>query len=383
MKWVNKGREFVELSKRIIELAENNKCYIWGAGFFGDAIFKTLSNDINVIGYVDSDVNKQEKMKNGVEVLAPSVLMENLNVSSYVLVAAGWTREIFSELNRMGYKKNIDYFHIDEFLQILMFYKYDKLYLSNVGVQLSEKCTLKCEKCLALLPYVEKPRNYSLDEVDELLNKLFKVVDNISTLALCGGDAMLNPNSEAIIKRISNNYVGTKIDTIELYTNAVIMPSENYLETLKQNEIYVRFTDYGVDKQKIGEMKKLMIDNNIRYDLVKFDTWCDMGYPQESNGIIGEDELARHFERCDRRSCQLIADNRYYFCGQAYNAERAAYCTGSEHDYVDLNSTNLDRAAFLEFALGYSTNGYLEYCKKCNGSLNINKHKIVPGVQLK
>jgi hypothetical protein len=208
-------------------------------------------------------------------------------------------------------------------------------------------------------------------------------IDYVSSFAFNGGDAMCNSECREILSFVGENYLGSKISTMEIYSNAVIIPNEKFIDVLKKYNIYFRFTDYGEHaRQRIAEVIELFDRNNIRYDHVKFAEWCDMGYPQGSNGLYDDIALQNHFHNCDRRSCQLVSDGRFFFCGQAIAADRIGYCPLSENDYYDLRTTVKNKKEFLEFALGYSNNGYLNYCRKCNGSFNINKKRIPAGIQL-
>lgn len=383
MKWSNRSHEFDTIAQEILRSSQKKSFYIWGAGYFGDAIYRSLRDKIDIIGYIDSNEKKWQSEKNMLRVYRPSILnnVERDNVS--VLVSAGWTKDIFEQLKNFNFEKNRNCFHIDEFFSILMMYQYGKLCLSVIGISISERCTLKCEKCSTLIPYIKNPRSFSLEDVNTELENLFRVVDYISSLTVNGGDAMCNLECRSIIEFIGKKYLNKQIGTIELCTNAIIIPSEEFLETLRRYHVYFRFTDYG-DKarQNINHIIKLLDDWDIKYDHVKFTQWRDMGYPQESNGLFGEEAWRLHFERCDRRSCQLVLDGNFFYCGQVIGADRAGYCPIDEDDYYDLHIPNINKKEFLEFALGYSSKGYVNYCKKCNGGFNVNNKKIPAGIQL-
>ena len=384
MKWKNKGQELDLLAGKIIESAASKKFYIWGAGYFGDTIYHSLKNQINILGYIDSNKNKWHMTKNNLKIAPPSVLNEVNMDDACVLVSAGWTREIFDALSGFGYKKNINCFHIDEFYSIFMLFKNNKLCLSVVSISISERCTLKCEKCSTFIPYIQKPINFSIESVIKELDTLFHHVDYVSSLTVNGGDAMCSMHCREIIEQIAQKYLKKNIGMIELCTNAVIVPDSQFLETLKKYNVCLRFTDYALEaKQNIEEVKTLLIANSIKYDHVRFESWRDMGYPQESNGIHGEDALQAHFTNCDRRSCQLVFGEKYFYCGQAIGADRIGYSTIGPDDYFDLKEPFFNKYEFLEFALGFSSKGYLSYCKKCNGGFNCNDLRVPAGVQIK
>jgi hypothetical protein len=249
---------------------------------------------------------------------------------------------------------------------------------------ITEKCTLRCEKCCQFYPYYKNRRNITFNDFKHELELCFKTIDYVSAVALCGGDTMCNPELGTMLEWIGENYLGSKIGMLEIVSNAVLLPDENLLIALQKYNVYFRFTDYGDQAtQKIKDVVTLLESHNIRYDHVKYSQWFDLVYPKESNGLHDEMALQKHFDRCDRHCCQAYFKGKFFYCCLAVGADAIGYCPASEDDYFDLSLPAIDKKIFMEFALGYSNKGYLNYCKKCNGSFNNNAKKIPAGVQLK
>lgn len=385
MKWKNKGHEFDDLAQIIIDSAQTKSFYIWGAGYFGDAIFETLNCEIDIIGYIDSNPAKQGKKMNNLEIFQPSVLDEaGAEKKISVLVSAGWTKDIFTSLAHHGFIKDVHCFHIDEFLAIYMMYRHNKLCLASCSYNISEFCTLCCDKCVAFNPLIRDKTYPGLDKITADFEIFFNSVDYLSSLYLTGGDPMCNPHISEILEYLGSNYIKKRIGTINLMTNAVIVPDDEFLSLLKKYDIYFRFTDYSLNGiQKIDVCMEKLQKHEIRYDHVQFTEWYDLGYPQESNGIVGDDKLHEFFTACDIRSCSTIVDGYYYLCGRIYSADRIGYCAIEDTDRFDLK--NLDsgkKKEFLEYSLGYSDKGFYNYCRKCNGGFNVNLSRVTPGKQI-
>lgn len=380
MKWNNKGHQFDYLASVIC----NKDCeyIIWGAGTFGKAFYDDFKNRIKIVAFVDSDESKQKILINGIPVLKPNEIKKM--DKHIILVSTGWTNVVFNILENKGYIRNESYFHIDEFMTIYMMYKENKLFVSNLNINITEFCSLKCKNCSALNPYIPDKKHYSLQQIDKMLEIYFKWVDGVSVLGLVGGDAMVHPQFKVILEIVGNKYLKSKAQHIEVYSNAVVIPDEETLELFKKYNVIYRFTDYGVcaqDKQKICDVVSLLDKWGIKYDHAKFDKWSDCGYPQETNGIP-IDNLCNFYNSCDRRSCQGLMGTRLFYCGMAIGAERAGYCKSKVTDYYELNQKIINKIELMEFMLGYNERGFIEYCKKCNGGPNINTHYIIPGEQL-
>lgn len=383
MKWQNKGHELDGIAKRICDNNAENVYYVWGGSVFGESFYRLFKDEINIIGFIDSKEEKQGKLIDGKKIYPPSWLISHRAI---VLVSAGWTKDIFAELAHMGYTRNVDCFHIDEFISIYNMYKYNKVYISDITYTITERCSLKCKNCNAFIPLYHDAKNYSVERVMEDFERFFQWVDYVNVLSLCGGDAMVNPQFSEILEEIGEKYFPERAGNIEVYSNAVIIPDERALNLMKKYNVYYRFSDYRPHtdkKQKVEEITDMLTKNGIRYDHVKFEKWCDCGYPQESNGLSSEEELVKFFNACDRRSCHDLSERGVMFCGMGFSPDRIGYCKADTDDFFNIAQYDEKRRMeFLEFMLGYSNKGYLSYCRKCNGSANVNNKLIESGEQL-
>lgn len=383
MKWKNKGREYDNLAKIICN--DENKYYLWGgAGVLGESFYKDFSGKINILGFIDSNPDKQGKRDDGIYVYAPNEF--TLGENEKVLIVTGWVKVVSDLLDTKGYKKNIDYFLLDEFSTIFMMYKYNKLYIEKMDMMCNTKCTLRCIHCSSLIPYQKNGANDSLEEMKESVNLLFQWVDYVHIFSFGGGDVMLHPDLKKFIEYVGKTFKGKQIQDFELYTNAIIMPDQEMLEIWKKYDVIVRFTDYSKNvpgRQKIDQMKSLLEENHLRYDHVKFDNWMDTGYPQESNGIHGEEALISHCRNCSPVICTSLRKNKIFYCSPACAADASGLFEHVEEDGFSLRNFHPDRKKeFMEFYTGFSEKGYPSYCQRCNGLFNTNNKCIEVAEQI-
>lgn len=384
MKWEKKGHEYDEMAKLFDDFEVSY--YIWGAGIFGKAFLDEFGETFFIKAFIDKNKKKQKTSFCNLDVLSPEVFFNNYKKKQIVIVSTGQTRSVYDELEKFGLKRHQDFFHIDEISSIYMMYKCNKVYVSDLTLDITECCTLKCEHCNAFMPKIDKPQNFSVEQIVNELELYFQWVDVVNVMGICGGDAMVHPQFNEILNWLGETYYPKKIKHIEVYSNAVLIPNQETLRLFKKYNVIYRFTDYygNSGKQNISEVVELLVKNDIMYDHVQFDTWYDCGYPQESNGITSEKELIRFFEQCDRKTCHGIMKEKLLFCSMCVSADRIGYCKIEKEDYFDLRYYSEDRRKeFIEFYLGYCEKGYLSYCKKCNGSMNVNTKKIEVGMQVK
>lgn len=381
MIWSNKGKEYDAIAQNIC--AKDAKYYIWGAGTFGQSFYDMFQEKINIIGFIDSDVNKQGiiKLKRNKMLNVYSPDFFEYDQDAKIIVGTGWISEVYAKLNSKGFELGTDYFHANDFMAVYMLYRENKVHVISANIILTTRCTLKCEKCMALMPYVKNPKHYSFEEIQNELDTYFQWVDYLGVLGLGGGDVLLHPQFDEILEWVCNKYVGSKIQDVEIYTNAIIMPKRRILDLCKKYDVIVRFSDYSKQpdvKQNIEQFVQLLEGEGIRYDRCVWDTWYDIGFPQETNGLIGEKSLMEHYDKCITKLCSIICNKKLYFCSVHASAVVAGYCEENENDYFELdNYTPTRRKEFIEFNTGYCSRGYLTYCQKCNGYQNING-KFVP-----
>lgn len=384
MKWTNKGHQYDQIGNRICAMSKNAPSfYIWGAGTFGISFFELFCHEISIEGFVDSNPRKTGTTVCGIPVYAPSHLKEK---KCFVLVAAGWTRDIYEKLEQLGYRKVQDYLHIDDFTALYSWYKYKKVCLSDISYVITEKCSLRCEKCSSFMPKIPHPKNIPVENILKHFEQFFQYVDKVNVVGLVGGDAMMHPRFVEIIEELCSRYYPEKAAHIEVYCNAVIVPDQRALQVMKKYDVFYRFTDYRPYTegcQKVEEVVALLRAYGIRYDHVRFENWLDCGYPQESNGIQGEENFIRFFDMCDRKSCHGLGDGYVVMCGMAANADRVGYVRLDTSDIFDLTAYDESkRIELIEYMLGYSEKGYFNYCRACNGSFNVNQRMIDAGKQL-
>ena len=293
MKWENIGHEFDYL-KPFFD--EEHTYAVWGAGTFGITFVENIANEISIKCFIDSSADKKGQVISDLIVLSPEEFFD-MNSDCIVLVATGYTNAVYSILNKYGYLKNHSYFHIDEFIMLYNFFNYNKVCVSDITIDITQCCTLKCEFCNGFIPQICKPRHYSIESIKENIISILDWVDEITVLGLCGGDAMLHPKFCEILKWIGSKYYPQRVKNIEIYSNAVIIPSEEAIGLFKDYNIYYRFTDYSgaSGRQNICEVVNKLEENGIKYDHATFSEWYDCGYPQKSNGVK-EDGLIKFFD---------------------------------------------------------------------------------------
>ena len=93
---------------------------------------------------------------------------------------------------------------------------------------------MKCESCANLMQYYDKATNTDI-EILKAVKNMRDNVDHISEFRIIGGEPLMNKKWAEITLGIMEEYPN---ETIYIYSNATICPSDKQLEMFKE-KIYI------------------------------------------------------------------------------------------------------------------------------------------------
>lgn len=249
------------------------------------------------------------------------------------------------------------------------FIECDKLILDTLDVVVTEKCSLKCEKCSNLMQYYQTPQNLNLDEIRASLDRLLEVVDCIYEFRILGGEPFMNPDFYKLIDWYKEN---PKIKQFVVLTNATIFPDKDKLEKLKNPKVKIWLSDYGTLSKKIRDWMAWCENNQIECLYHTIDTWHDCGN-LEKHGYFSS-EIKHIYAKCECRQLPTLLNGRLYNCPYAANAINLGAVTDeeAEKDMLVIDGREITKEMVREFLFDRD---YLMSCDYCNGRSGI---KIKP-----
>ncbi len=381
MKWKNRGHEYDEMYS---QMSKKTKFYLFGAGDYGRQFLRIFNAEIKIEGYIDNDVNKQGTEINGKVCAALTDLQISESEGIIVTMSQIARIQAVEQLKNMGYRSNIDYFIIEEFLSVYYVYKYNQVYLSSISFLPSTVCNLNCRYCLNFNPFAEKFYLRDWNSLVEDVDLFFSCVDHIMLFHVSGGEPMLYEHTVDIIEYIDGKY-GDKIDTLRTVTNGTVVPSDETLKRLSRCKFEVTVDDYREAVPKYKDKFDLLIDKldkfNIKYFINKAEHWIDLAPERTDFCHYSERQLEQHRNECNQ-SWQELREGKLYNCNYAAYASVAGLCKISEGEIFDLcNFDDKRKKELVEFRLGYSEIGYTEFCKFCLGFTGKNHNDVVPAIQ--
>lgn len=401
-KWTNKGHEFDELGNYF---KEHNQITICAESeekvFILKKKLEFLNVKINIIprlpAYNGGGYKGAGKLIYKISYKLKKIFyghkMNKYKLEKSIILFSNASRDSFYFMCGKGYIENKDLFMAETFfakyLSIFAVYVCDKVYFPTGCIVCTTICNLNCTDCLNFTPYIKKKEHYSFDELKKSIDVFFKHIDYIDLFHITGGEPLLYPNLAQLINYIYENY-SSKIHTLGTTVNGSIVPSEEMLELFKKCNLKIYLDDYrtGVPRLETTFSEALDKFKQYKIDLEIFtrETFFPLFPPAKSMENLTEEELAEKFSCCANPFTQL-KDGRLFNCNWSNFATTAGLMEFREEECFDLNNigelTPDEKKYLVEYRLGYSPKGYVEFCKYCNGSYNINKAEVPAARQTK
>lgn len=254
----------------------------------------------------------------------------------------------------------------------------DYISLPVLGFLLTTKCNLTCVGCNHLRDHFDNIHNvnFKADEILDDLRKLLNAVDFVKSIVIVGGEALMHPDFEYLLRQVIEL---SKIGFIQIITNGTVIPKKDEVFKLLSNKrVVVEISGYGNEPgsarvKKRDDFFEKLSEFGVFYRYDEATQWVDFGDFNERN--FSQQAWEGTYENC----CFVSND---LFNGQLHKCSRSAYGLFLENipeykdDFVDIRATN-------EFELRGQVKLFLEtlpkVCRHCNGTTT----KTIPaGVQV-
>lgn len=376
-----------------------NITVIYGAGIVGRMTLEALQqNDIKVDFFCDGSENKQKIKVKNIKVISPEDL-DKLDKEINIFVSIQYFNAIIPFLEKKGFKKlykvtdllsknNLEDCYKAEWavelglseipytsaLRIVDYYnkmsmkndylKEGKLNIKTIDIQVTERCSLKCQDCSNLMQYYDRPQNSEEHVMFKSIEKFMSCVDNLDEFRVIGGDPFMNKEVYKVVNKLATY---EKCKKIVIYTNAKIVPKNENLECLRNDKVLVYITNYGRDSIAHDALVDCLKKENINYSTFKCTTWLDCGRIMP-NSNKSEEALTHQFDNCCVSDLISLLHGKLYRCPFGANATNLKAIPIDETDEVNLLDESLSINELREKIkiLCYDKK-YITACSYCNG----------------
>ncbi len=373
MKWKSRGKEFDTEAYEIMQKYDITRdFYIFGAGEVGHKYSKLLSICQLFGGYIDNNRDKTDD----INVFFYDDFFRTRDKGWIILCASDkQIKEMKKQLRNDTYGKQFYVYDYSTFFQsiypVLTVYICGRSVDRLCQISVTERCTLKCEKCAHGCWNVSMDKeDLDLEEVKASADYYFSAYDFVEEFVLIGGEPFLYKHMAESIRYIGDHY-RNRIIIFAITTNGTIIPTEEVIKACKKYDVHIHISNYvktiPAMKNRYEKLCGVLEKNGISYDLSnEDDQWVDYGF--DSLVRTDEEDLESVFDKC-KTPCREVRGNKYYFCVQA-RAVGENLSFEVDDDYFDLSQikSDEDKKALMEFGMGYSDKGYLDMCKYCYGA---------------
>jgi organic radical activating enzyme len=262
--------------------------------------------------------------------------------------------------------KGIKYTWYKNIASIWPFVLKQKVHIFQTDVLVTEKCNLACSFCNMFIPHYELPKHRDIQIILSDIDSYFNLVDYVSIFHLVGGEPFLHPNIKDIIEYILEKY-SDKIDKFIITTNGTVLPREEILEVLKNNNVILSVSNYSNKleklKSKVDRVLATYQEKNINHYVRNNIEWYDFGDLRIKNNM-SEEELINHFDSCTA-PFRGLNDGKFYYCHLNTSAVLTKLFPLNDNDYVNLSDVSSED--LIKFDLGFTELGYITFCDNCNG----------------
>lgn len=362
----------------------NRPIIIYGASVYGELAYVALKQmGLEPDFYCDKSKGRKEYF--GIKVISPEKLKDYTD-ANIIIASADFFQEIKKMLEEKGCVNLYDmvdmlrldlakeqlsnrawemYANRQHYIDVVMNQSENHLVFNRIQYVVSERCSLKCKDCSHLIQYYKKPQDIDLYLYKPSFDLLLGHLDYIAELRILGGEPFMNGNMDKVIEWYHGS---SKIQSISVYTNGMIVPNENILRALQKDKVKVHISNYKVNENRIEKLVKVFDEYHIRYFVRAYDAWQDAGGVEFRD--YSEEQKKAIFSVCFERNGYTFLKGKLYRCPREAHAMNLKVMPDVKEDYVDLQHWNGTKEELKQQLKSLQEHLYLEGCNYCGGPDN-------------
>ncbi|WP_312353853.1 4Fe-4S cluster-binding domain-containing protein [Aminipila sp.] len=234
----------------------------------------------------------------------------------------------------------------------------EKPYLVHLETHVCDYCNLGCKACNNFSPFVRGQSCASIEQYEEDLKRMAKLVSHIGRLFLLGGEPFLEPELSCQFIKVSRRYCPKS--ELRLLTNGLLLlkMTDEFWQCIKEFNVIIHISAYPPTMEKIHEAELLLKEKKVSYIIareVEFFVKHWTLYPFEDaefNNIY-----------CGSAGCHYLRDGKFSKCPDAILIEHLDKELGTHlksEDSIDIYK-NVDPWEMVK-----ELNAPIDLCKYCS-----------------
>lgn len=349
---------------------------IFGAGFFGEKCLQILQKmNISPVAFCDNDQTKQGFEKLGLNIYSFEEIGNKFENPILIIASQNNREDMINQLRNSVYNwAHFKFWESNSFLnknapannrlRLSKLQTYDNqfIYVDNVDLVITEKCSLKCRECSNLMQYYENPKNYDKQNIFSYIDQISEVFDLVNEIRIIGGEPFMHKDIYDIIEYATSK---KNILCVGIWSNSTILLNENEIKKVDKSKLSFNITNYIGLSLNIDKNLMILDKYKISYACHDADMWTNCSEIEFIDRT--EDELADLYNYCCVRNFVTVLDGKIFLCPYVANIYNLKALPLNELEYIDImNYTNLDDVKERIKQFLYCKK-YLNACKYCRG----------------
>lgn len=396
-----KGGIFVSRQNFTEHLKKNeNRLIVFGAGYFGCRILNSLKlNDITPVCFCDNNSARigqeietikirsfADVQKDGIDYIYIISPYEAVDSSEIIYQLRGIASDVVEYYTLQYFFLNIEEMYFESTLERIEFQVYlnklltkenpENLYADRLTVNVTEKCTLRCQDCCNFMPYFETQNHQEKAAILRNIDILDATFDSLVRVNILGGEPFLHPDVYDILE-----YIETKenIKFSVVTTNGTVVPKKEGLLKLDPKKVLIRITDYDEYSYKKDEVIQMLEECNMSYVVDVLEEWMDAAHIEYRGK--NEEELKTMFRRCCMPFPELV-DGNLFWCAFLSTVYRMEAVPRDQIDRINVFDDTKSTAEIKEMMQSYLYKSeYLTGCNWCKGRCRDEINHVIPAQQ--
>tara|TARA_B100000686_G_C16801940_1_gene986712 strand:- start:1186 stop:2418 length:1233 start_codon:yes stop_codon:yes gene_type:complete len=399
----NRDEKMQELN--LIQNKSDVPLILFGARNIGEMTYHACKKlGIKVKCYTD---DKIKGSLNGLNIYHTNELNKRFPKARFLICSAN-IQDMVERLNQLGYddwyscgfvlngfeakpehcKNEVDYEqdYVDYLLSTCIiahqsFMNPSKLFIKNVDLVITEKCSMACVDCANLMPYFEKPRNYTFEALKYSIDIMSTYFDEIAEVRVIGGEPFMNKDFAKIVEMLS---VKKNIMRIAIYTNGTIVPNDEKIKSLENEKVFLYITDYDELSRNLKKLEEKLKEKNIFHYIHKAAGWTDCATIKKFNRTT--EQNINLFKNCCAKNLATLSEGKIFRCPFAASAFQLKGIPDDPDDYIDIVNLYENEIKPEKIRRAISTylfeKDYIPACDFCSGR-SYGDPEIKPATQTK
>jgi len=142
--------------------------------------------------------------------------------------------------------------------------------IMHLDIHIVDHCNITCKSCAHFSCLVDRDVTYSADSIKKSLAHLQSIIPNITSFSLLGGEPLLHPDLDKIIKSAREYF---PYASIGINTNAILLQqiSPAVLSAIKEDNVTVVATLYPPVFKQVDSIKAFLEQHDIAHQIFRGD----------------------------------------------------------------------------------------------------------------